>query len=117
MRWMLLTASLLLFSAAFAAFAQVRTGGVPPQNLQFLKPSEVQSQMAAYNRALGVGCEYCHMPADFATDDNRNKVVTREMIKLTRDLNSRYFGGGEAITCFTCHGGSQLPLTDRPANQ
>lgn len=116
MRLLFLVSPLLLVST-FAAIAQVRTSGPPPQNLQLLKPAEVQSQMGSYNRALGVGCEYCHMPADFATDDNRNKVVTRDMIRLTRDINAKNFGGAEIVTCYTCHHGAQMPLKQAPPNQ
>ena len=102
----------LLFVSVFAAMAQVRRGHPPPpKNLQLLQPSEVQAQMSAYRIALGVPCAYCHMPgADYASDDNPNKPISRRMITLTRHINAELGGGQVRVTCFTCHRGAQMPL-------
>jgi hypothetical protein len=116
---MRLHGSRLLFVSAFSvtslsaliATSQVKKHSAEPfRNLQVLKPAEVDTQMREYNTGLRVGCEYCHMPADYATDDSANKVIARQMILLTRDINAKYFGGLEQVTCFSCHQGSQKPL-------
>jgi hypothetical protein len=113
---MRLLISLLLSASAPVAVAQLKKGNPPPiTNLQLLKPVDIQGQMSAFNRSLGVDCAYCHMPADYATDDNPNKGISRRMIVLTREINEKYFGGSEQVTCFTCHHGSEMPLAKNPA--
>jgi hypothetical protein len=104
---------LLLFVSLSAATAQVRKRtAAPPENLQLLRPSEVQAQMAAYRAGLGVPCAYCHMPGgDYVSDDNPNKASARRMITLTREINAKYADGKEHVTCFTCHRGVEKPLT------
>ena len=101
--------------SAFIALPQVKKGGAGPfQNLQLLKPTEVDAQMTAYRTGLGADCAVCHMPADYATDDNPKKAVSRQMILLTRDINAKYFGGSEQVTCYTCHRGAMMPLMKAP---
>jgi hypothetical protein len=112
---MRLLVTLLLFASATVSMAQLKKNSPPPPtNLQLLKPVDIQGQMSAFNRALGVDCAYCHMPADYATDDNPSKGVSRQMIILTRDINAKYFGGSEQVTCFTCHRGAEMPLAKAP---
>ena len=95
----------------FAGISQVKKGSAGSfQNLRLLKPNEVDAQMTAYRTGLGADCAFCHMPADYATDDSPNKVVSRQMIILTRDINAKYFGGSEQVTCYTCHRGALMPL-------
>jgi hypothetical protein len=115
---LLLSLLLLTFVALSVGTAQVKKGNTAPfTNLQLLKPSEVLAQMSVYGRDLGVGCEYCHMPADYATDDNVHKVVAHQMIILTREINAKDFGGSQQVTCYTCHHGGERPLTQPPPAQ
>jgi photosynthetic reaction center cytochrome c subunit len=97
---------------AFDAFAQLRKNpAAAPKNLQILQPSEVQSQMNAYRTGLAMPCSYCHMPGgDFASDDNPNKLITRQMVLLTREINAKLGEGQVHVTCFTCHRGAEKPL-------
>jgi len=99
-----------LIADSQTAMTQVKAGGSGPfVDLKLLKPVEVEPQMKAYAQGLGVACAYCHMPADYATNEPPNKVVARQMIILTRDINAKYFGGAERVTCYSCHQGAAVP--------
>ena len=53
--------------------APVPPGGVvaPPRNLKILAADDTLiDAMQGFNEALGVQCNYCHMPGDFASDAN-----------------------------------------------
>jgi hypothetical protein len=110
--WALLPPVCALIASSQTTMAQVKIGGTGPfVNLQLLKPVEVAARMTAYGQALGVACARCHMPANYATDEAADKVIARQMITLTRDINARYFGGAEVVTCYTCHRGTVTPET------
>jgi hypothetical protein len=108
---------LLLFAATLIANSQPVTAQVKMGanwtfvNLKLLKPAEVSPQMTAYTRALGINCGNCHLPGDYATDELSNKVIARQMIILTKDINAKNFGGAERVTCYTCHHGRTVPET------
>jgi tetratricopeptide (TPR) repeat protein len=101
----------------------------PKNNLQVLPKDlpwmELIETMEAFDRALGVHCEHCHVGQDprfdFAADDKPAKHIARQMILLTRDINTRVptavnKASGEAtrVECITCHRGVVTPrqLTD-----
>jgi hypothetical protein len=81
--------------------------------------------MKEYSVSLGVHCNFCHASSgdekghlDFASDDNKHKKVARYMMRMTADINSKYFAeenkgdhAHEALTvsCFTCHHGHEEP--------
>ena len=54
---------------------------------------------------------------DFASDANEHKGTAREMIKMTRKLNKKYFHVSDSksltarleITCYSCHNGKEHP--------
>ena len=102
------------------------------RNLKVL-PKDISAQMLdsimeTYNKALGVGCDFCHSPAkalfpvpksdqlDFSLD-NSMKENARRMMLLNIDINKRYFYYDTAsrpeylkvITCKTCHQGHPFP--------
>ena len=82
-------------------------------NLQVLPKSwskkQVTVQMKLMTKGLGVKCAHCHKAGDFANDDMPTKLAAREMIRMNRKLNTKYFAGKNKITCFTCHKGKQEP--------
>lgn len=83
------------------------------KNLKFLgkMPAEDFNQtMHLMSADLGVDCEYCHLEKDRATDEIKAKVVARDMLKMTIDLNKRSFKGEQVITCYTCHQGRPVPI-------
>jgi hypothetical protein len=75
---------------------------------------ELEARMVVFARSLGVGCEFCHNTADWASDENIRKPLTRIMVQMQRDLNSRFFDGRDAISCWTCHRGAITPQSSLP---
>ena len=81
--------------------------------------------MDEFEKALGVGCDFCHAQSktdtsdlDFASDERPEKLVARKMITMTNKINKEYFNGstkyGEAnavmaVQCMTCHHGEAHP--------
>jgi photosynthetic reaction center cytochrome c subunit len=57
------------------------------------------------------GCNYCHVPGDFASDGIYTKVVSRRMFEMTRQTNANWKShvAETGITCYTCHRGSPVP--------
>jgi photosynthetic reaction center cytochrome c subunit len=57
------------------------------------------------------GCNYCHNPANLADDSVYTKRVARNMLQMTRTLNSRWSDhtGQTGVTCYTCHRGNAVP--------
>jgi hypothetical protein len=86
-----------------------------------LTVSEFEQEMQHFVQAVGVSCGGCHMPkGNFASDENPRKVKARQMIEMTKALNTQFFPGhtrveGESVlgrvTCFTCHQGELKPKT------
>jgi photosynthetic reaction center cytochrome c subunit len=58
------------------------------------------------------GCAYCHA-ADLAEDAPYTKVVAREMLKMTLEINSsaewKSHVADTGVTCYTCHRGKPVP--------
>ena len=84
------------------------------ENLKVLPRTMTVDQVTEYmskqvGRGLGVKCGFCHEGGDFAADGNPHKKKARAMIRMTADLNQRFFGGKRGITCFTCHKGHDEP--------
>lgn len=72
-----------------------------------------------YSRSLGVDCAHCHDVARFESDDNKKKVIAREMAKMAADLNARVLPGipgleseRPTVNCTTCHRGVVKPALD-----
>jgi predicted metal-binding protein len=93
-----------------------------PKNLKVLPKNisheELENVMRGFKNALGVKCNFCHAQQqddpkklDFASDDNEHKAVARDMMRMTLRINKKYFKGHEtmAVSCYTCHRGSQEP--------
>jgi hypothetical protein len=89
-----------------------------------ISDAKLDSIMQTYNKALGVTCGFCHVKVqgftdslDFASDKHHHKDKAREMIRMTIDINQKYFPyqPGErpeylnTITCITCHRGQEFP--------
>ena len=98
----------------------------PPTNLQFfpkdISRAELIATMQAFNQALGVGCDHCHMfqqwspTNDMASDAKQPKKTARLMLAMTRDVNAKL--GAELgkpaaeitrVGCATCHRGVPIP--------
>jgi hypothetical protein len=85
--------------------------------------------MKGFAESLNVGCVACHKGKvdaplstfDFADDGKENKEVTRSMIAMTRDINTKYPEGmpdasekEPMVTCATCHRRNRHPETELP---
>jgi photosynthetic reaction center cytochrome c subunit len=64
----------------------------------------------------GQGCNYCHVVeadgnVNFVLDDIYTKQVSRDMIRMTQDLNQNWSAhvGEAGVNCWTCHQGQALP--------
>ncbi len=109
----------MLVGAAIAALplsgAERELGtGFQLENVEILDPGmglpAARRYMKSFNEALGVRCRDCHILRDFASDYVPLKVVAREMMGMTREINDLWFPGEEeVITCFTCHQGRRIP--------
>jgi hypothetical protein len=96
---------------------------VLPKNIT---KEEMDSVMHHFSLSLGVRCNYCHIRNDetkkwdFASDENKHKLVARNMMVMTDKINDKYFNlaGGKRdlhtqlmVTCYTCHHGATDPAT------
>jgi photosynthetic reaction center cytochrome c subunit len=90
------------------------------QVLQGLPDSQLFLVMNFVGDSLGVNCDYCHVRGDknpqtgeynwlWEKDDKPMKLVGREQMRMTLDLNRANFKGAAAVTCYTCHHGSLRP--------
>ena len=91
----------------------------PFKNVQILKhvtdKKEMRLIMKAQAKALGVKCTYCHVQGKFDLDDKEHKRKARDMMRMTQDINERYFPKAEeSISCWTCHRGHDEPQLTRP---
>lgn len=102
------------------------------KNLQVLpkniRPDSLDKLMDGYNEMLGVDCGYCHFKdkkADkliYEKDDKSEKEIARNMMRMTMDINKKYFHFNEnvraedvqAVTCYTCHTGKPMPEKEKP---
>ena len=86
------------------------------QNLKVLgdvSDEQFNYTMAAITQwvAPGEGCNYCHNPANMASDEKYTKVVARQMLQMTRNVNANWNDhvGQTGVTCWTCHRGNAIP--------
>ncbi len=122
------SAAALLVPLGLAAQAP---GRFPPEslvNVQVFPRTtpviQVVGTMRNITGALGVRCQYCHvgeegMPLerfDFASDERRNKLVARQMMRMVQEINRRVDTIPERrtppveVTCTTCHRGVTRPV-------
>jgi hypothetical protein len=115
-------------------------GGPPaPKNLKVLPKNwtgqQVRALMQTFAESLGVMCTHCHAPdpnapppaagrppaLDYSLDDKPEKDVARKMIQMVMSINADALKGmgdqaiPEKVSCFTCHAGAKVPLTQPAA--
>lgn len=90
----------------------------------------LEKEMRFYNQSLNVKCNYCHAPdpdkpgrLNFASDSNHMKDETREMMRMTNDINEKNFQvkpnspqTTNVVNCYTCHRGEEMPLVLPPVD-
>jgi hypothetical protein len=109
---------------ANTAFAQTQNAALTPQmsekafkNVKVLTGipvDEFMGTMGLFSAALSYCCGDCHTGAggdnpDWAGDKNPRKVIARQMAAMVKTINKQNFGGGQQVTCWTCHRGSPNP--------
>jgi hypothetical protein len=85
---------------------------------------EVIGTMRNFTSALGVRCTFCHVGSesidlaeyDFVSDQKRNKLVARQMMRMLAEVNARLdtipgrTNPAVTATCMTCHHGVSRPV-------
>ena len=98
---------------------------------QDISEAKLDSIMHTYNIALGVKCNFCHVPynklnfglkdsLDYAADTEPMKENARDMMRMTIEINRNnfYFDKNQqpeylhTVTCKTCHRGEPFPPED-----
>ena len=83
-----------------------------------ISDDDLKDVMREFNMALGVKCNFCHAEGkdgklDFASDENKHKNIARDMMKMTKGINKKYFKITDPkafeVNCVTCHNGSKHP--------
>jgi hypothetical protein len=95
-------------------------GPSAPKNLQILPKTmtkdQVKGVMKHLAKELGVECDHCHDVPDMASDKNPHKVIARQMMIMTQEINSKWLDGKNGpkaeIGCNTCHRGEPKPKKD-----
>jgi hypothetical protein len=126
----------LFISAGIAASHQPRDKSdwknvkVIPKNTD---EDQMERLMTRYSKQLGVSCLHCHpytkpeiMPkrVDFASEEKPEKLIARNMMRMTDKINKKYFGYKNdysfeslnkfsIVTCQTCHRGLPTPNNRR----
>ena len=64
---------------------------------------------------IGADCEECHVKGErWESDEVKAKADTRQMIRLSMQVNDQYFKREARVTCYTCHRGRWTPQRDPP---
>ena len=87
-------------------------------------PQQLIQTMQAFNTALGVMCDHCHMDfgrgnpmTDMASDMKPQKNIARAMMRMTQTVNQQVQGAVTQkpqdqvtrVQCATCHRGQAIP--------
>src|SRR5687767_11503782 len=70
-----------------------------------------------FNRALGIGCDHCHVEDRWEADEKRPKRAAREMMALVNQINDSLAQlqdidtSDATVNCTTCHRGYVKPAT------
>jgi hypothetical protein len=67
----------------------------------------IRLAMNEYSVSLGVTCEFCHTPTDWASEMKPPMKTTRVMETVMKEFPKYFdFANASAFTCFTCHQGA-----------
>ncbi|NOT25095.1 MAG: photosynthetic reaction center cytochrome c subunit [Acidobacteria bacterium] len=84
------------------------------QVLRGIPVKEFMETMGFFAASLSLNCSDCHSQASASNwanyaDDIPIKQQARRMVVMVNTINKMNFGGAPAVTCYTCHRGSQRP--------
>lgn len=97
-----------------AGQAAVLTAGQKFKNVKVLKDmpaDDMGKVMNIMSESLGVDCNFCHYGYEFEKEGKKEYETSREMIRMTWDINREYFKGKQEVSCNTCHNGRPHPLS------
>lgn len=121
----------VLTAFVFIGIAAVNEPAGEFKNLQVLPknitPDSLDRIMDGFNAGLGVNCSFCHTEnkgtkqLEAEKDTKPEKEITRNMMRMTMDINKNYFQFNEevtaakiqAVTCYTCHKGIPIPEKEK----
>ena len=109
--WILATVVLVTLGGSGAQ--DVRTAQQAFKNVQVLKEipaDDLVPAMQFITASLGVECDFCHVRDAFEKDDKLPKQTARRMMQMMQAINANNFQNQRAVTCFTCHKGSRIPV-------
>ena len=89
------------------------------RNIQVLKGIPVDTffdVMGMFASSMGEDCTFCHSKEavfrhEAFGDETPRIRRARQMIAMMNGINAANFGGRSMVTCFTCHRGSNTPVT------
>jgi hypothetical protein len=121
---------MIMISLAFTGYdSEFKNLKVLPKDIT---KKQLDSVMNHFTASLNVKCGFCHIQNkttqqwDHASDENKHKLVAREMMVMTNEINDKYFdltgvkrdlNTQLMVTCFTCHNSNKQPETIPPAPQ
>jgi photosynthetic reaction center cytochrome c subunit len=125
--WLVPAAALCLLGASSlrASAQQVAPSQAPLlteqvfRNIQVLKGIPVDTffdVMGMFASSMGEDCTFCHSKEavfrhEAFGDETPRIRRARQMIAMMNGINTANFGGRSVVTCFTCHRGSNTPVT------
>jgi hypothetical protein len=76
-----------------------------------------------FARSLGVGCDHCHLPGDWASEAKPQKQIAREMMAMADSITRRMLprianlrSEQPIVNCTTCHRGQIRPAIEMPSS-
>ena len=128
-RWGLYLAGLLTICLLGTTLVRAQTGPAAPagqkpllseqafKNVRVLRGipvKEFMETMGFFAASLALNCSDCHSQASASNwanyaDDTPLKQATLRMVLMVNAINRANFAGAPAVTCYTCHRGSQRP--------
>ena len=84
------------------------------QVLRGISVDEFLGTMGFIAASTGLNCTHCHSGNDYtveayALDTIELKQTARKMVIMMNTINQSFFAGRQAVTCWTCHQGEQIP--------
>lgn len=85
------------------------------QVLRGISVKEFMDTMGFFAASLDANCTTCHGQGSggswdsYASDDVPQKQIARKMILMMNAINQSYFGGKQALTCYSCHRFGRTP--------
>ena len=126
-KFMIIAILVVVITISVAAMEPVK----PKNDFTNLKvlPKDISSKalqkimVDEFEDGLGVSCNNCHalekgsLHLDYASDEKPEKEIARSMMRMTMDINKKYFGVEQpligdslmTISCSSCHHGAPYP--------